>query len=217
MACLQFKPSRVVYRNIDFSRGQLRIFRKFLLGQCSKIIHLKEPFNQYHMSTKKIFDDMYLYLKEINRKHIDHLSTATLGGAGAKVDDLNGLPIDGYSELSSRFWNLIYKDPYRAEDDRTDMTVGPDILAIDDDIAGRRKANHGRNIVDFDFSKLSSDGIGGPNPQREAALNMLLDQASNRSVFVPRAKGMSQKRGSHAPGFKKLRLEMGSRESREEG
>ena len=44
LACLAFKPSRVVYRNIDFSREQLRIFRKFLFGQCSKIIHMKEPF-----------------------------------------------------------------------------------------------------------------------------------------------------------------------------
>ena len=44
MACLQFKPSRVVYRNIEFSREQILIFRKFLLGQCSKIVHLRDPF-----------------------------------------------------------------------------------------------------------------------------------------------------------------------------
>lgn len=114
MATLQFKPSRLIYRNIDFSREQLRIFRKFLLGQCSKIVHLKEPFSQYHLSTKKIFDDMYLYLREINRKHIDYLSASTLG---TKVDELNGMPIDSYAEFTSHFWNLIYKDPYRAEDD----------------------------------------------------------------------------------------------------
>lgn len=116
MACMSFKPSRVAFRNIDFSREQLRVFRKFLLGQCSKIVHLKDPFNQYQMSTKKIFDDMYLYLKEVNRKHLETnmVATKTSLQSGNKIDELNGMPTEGYAEFSSRFWNLIYKDPYHS-------------------------------------------------------------------------------------------------------
>lgn len=151
------------------------------MGQCSKIVHLKEPFNQYHMSTKKIFDDMYLYLREINRKHIDYVSSTTLG---TKFDELNGMPVDSYAEFTSHFWNLIYKDPYKSEDDKTERTMGPDILAIDDDIASRKKKNS-----HYDFSKLSSDGMGGPNPVREAALNLVLEQ-SKKSVFKQRIKGL---------------------------
>lgn len=70
LACLSYTPSPVVYRNIEFSREQILIFRKFLLGQCSKIVHLRDPFRAASLTTKKVFDDMYLYLKEANRAHI---------------------------------------------------------------------------------------------------------------------------------------------------
>ena len=63
IACLAYAPSPVVFRNISFSRQQLSVFRKFLMGQCCKIIHSKPPFTLFSMSTKKIFDDMYLYLE----------------------------------------------------------------------------------------------------------------------------------------------------------
>ena len=69
MACLAYDPSNVIYRNVEFKREQLRIFRKFLIGQCIKIVHTKNPFFNCNMSTKKIFDDMYLYLKEVNIKY----------------------------------------------------------------------------------------------------------------------------------------------------
>ena len=73
-------------------------------------------------------------------------------------------------------------------------------MAIDDDIASRRfRGPVGGN---FDFSKLSSDGVGGPNPIREAALNVVLEQ-SKKSVFQRTGRGgrgLSTKRGSHAPG-----------------
>jgi hypothetical protein len=67
MACLAYRPSPVVFRNIEFKRDQLRIFRKFLIGQCVKIIHSKEPFTGLGMSTKKVFDDVYIYLKNVNQ------------------------------------------------------------------------------------------------------------------------------------------------------
>lgn len=74
IACLAYQPSPVVFRNIEFSRSQLIIFRKFLLGQSSKIVHLKEPFRSFKMSTKRIFDDMYLFLKEANLNYMSSIA-----------------------------------------------------------------------------------------------------------------------------------------------
>lgn len=48
------------------------------------------------MSTKRIFDDMYLYLKEANSQ--------------LDKDTLNGMPANTYEELTSYYWNLIYKN-----------------------------------------------------------------------------------------------------------
>jgi hypothetical protein len=87
IACLAYNPSQVVFRNIEFTRSQLNIFRKFLIGQCSKIISTKQPFISYEMSSKRIFDDMYLYLKE-----------QTLSGKS-------------FTDITSQYWNLIYKHP----------------------------------------------------------------------------------------------------------
>ena len=70
IACLAYAPSPVTFRNIEFTRAQLRVFRKFLMGQCGKVVHLKEPFRSFNMSTKRVFDDTYLFLKEINRKFL---------------------------------------------------------------------------------------------------------------------------------------------------
>lgn len=70
-------------------------------------MHTKEPFNGSKMSTKKIFDDMYLYLKQVNLNH--HNSVID---ANNDLDKKNGMPYDNYKELTSRFWNLIYKEPY---------------------------------------------------------------------------------------------------------
>ena len=60
LACLAYAPNPLVFRNIEFDRDQLRLFRKFILGKCSKVILNKEPFRKYGMSTKRIFDDTYL-------------------------------------------------------------------------------------------------------------------------------------------------------------
>lgn len=69
-------------------------------------MHLKEPFTTFNMSTKKIFDDMYLYLKDVNLQHLESVNMAD------GVDQLNGMPAETYVEVTSRFWNLIYKDSY---------------------------------------------------------------------------------------------------------
>lgn len=100
MACLAYAPSSVVFRNIEFTRGQILVFRKFLMGQCSKIIHSKEPYKSLGMSTKRIFDDTYLFLKEANIRQKDK-------------DPLNDLPAKTYEEITSKYWNLIYKDAYQ--------------------------------------------------------------------------------------------------------
>jgi len=89
IACLAYAPSTVVFRNIEFTRAQILVFRKFLMGQCSKIVHLKEPFKSLAMSTKRIFDDMYIYLKETNLK------------CELNTDNLNGLPSNSYQEVTS--------------------------------------------------------------------------------------------------------------------
>lgn len=97
MACIAYAPSTVVFRNIEFKRSQILVFRKFLMGQCSKIVHLKEPYKSLAMSTKRIFDDMYLYLKELNIKSLEK-------------DPLNDMPANSYEDMAARYWNLIYKD-----------------------------------------------------------------------------------------------------------
>ncbi len=42
------------------------------MGQCSKITLMKEPYKTLGMSTKRIFDDMYLFLKEANMKNMSN-------------------------------------------------------------------------------------------------------------------------------------------------
>lgn len=97
IACLAYQPSSVIFRNVEFTRSQLLVFRKFLMGQCSKIVHLKEPFKSLGMCTKRIFDDTYLFLKEANIKH-------------KEKDPLNDLPASSFEEVTSKYWNLIYRD-----------------------------------------------------------------------------------------------------------
>ena len=58
------------------------------------------------MSTKKVFDDLYIYLKNVNKKYLDNLQLEN------KIDLLNDLPSENYIEVTSNFWNLIYKEPY---------------------------------------------------------------------------------------------------------
>ena len=105
----------MVFRNIEFSRSQLLVFRKFLLGQSSKIVHLKEPFKGFKMSTKRIFDDMYLFLKEANLNYIRTVANTDRSGEPAHgvqqqhIDERNGMPIETYQEVTSHYWNLIYK------------------------------------------------------------------------------------------------------------
>ena len=73
------------------------------MGNCSKIVHVQEPFKNFGMSTKRIFDDAYLYLKDVNKKCIDKRN----------LDQMNGLPARSYYEVSSQYWNLIYKQPQK--------------------------------------------------------------------------------------------------------
>ena len=70
------------------------------MGQCTKIVHIMPPFKNFGMSTKRIFDDTYLYLREVNQKFQDK--------AHHHIDELNGMPAQSYYEISSQYWNLIY-------------------------------------------------------------------------------------------------------------
>lgn len=87
------------------------LFRKFLLGQCQKIIQTKQPFTGFEMCTKNLFDDMYLYLKEcyLNALRSDKVK---------HIDILNGLPRlnenpskNDHIEVTSHFWNMMHKYP----------------------------------------------------------------------------------------------------------
>lgn len=81
------------------------------MGQCCKIITTKQPFSMFEMSTKNLFDDMYLYLKEIY--------LTSLQASSKQMDVLNGLPklnqptqaSQDYIEVTSQFWNLMHKPP----------------------------------------------------------------------------------------------------------
>ena len=79
----------------------MTIFRKFLMGQCSKIVHNSEPYKSQGSSTKMIFDDMYLFLKE-----------AFLKSTGNRhLDEKNGMPVtENYASIAADYWNNIYKD-----------------------------------------------------------------------------------------------------------
>ena len=98
-ACLKYDSKPVVFRNVEFKKDQMLVFRKFLMGQCSKIVNFKEPFVKYKMSTKTLFDDMYLYMQEVNQVY--HKQKG--------LDPMNGLPLHSYEEVSSQHWNLIYQ------------------------------------------------------------------------------------------------------------
>ena len=129
MACLAYTPSPVAFRNLEFSRSQLLIFRKFLMGQCSKVVHLKEPFKGLQMSTKKIFDDTYLFLKEANLSYLRTLEMNKTQEPFSKVpetmiDERNGMPIESYQEVTSNYWNLIYKHQIPEAEMTTDRSFG---------------------------------------------------------------------------------------------
>jgi hypothetical protein len=47
------------------------VFRKYILGQCSKIILNNLPYKALGASTKKLFDDTYLYFMELSSKNIN--------------------------------------------------------------------------------------------------------------------------------------------------
>jgi len=49
---------------------------------------------------------MYLYLKKVNQNNLEKNSQES------KLDYSNGLPEESYYEITSKFWNLIYKEPY---------------------------------------------------------------------------------------------------------
>lgn len=52
------------------------------------------------MSTKRIFDDMYLYLKQVNINYLRALESQGIDGttkaADNLIDELNGMPLETY-------------------------------------------------------------------------------------------------------------------------
>lgn len=55
------------------------LFRKFLLGQCNKNLLTMIPFNDCQLSSKKLFDDTYLYFMEQQNNYHRPLNDVALG------------------------------------------------------------------------------------------------------------------------------------------
>lgn len=144
MACIAYAPSSVIFRNIEFKRAQILVFRKFLMGQCSKIVHLKEPYKSLAMSTKRIFDDMYLYLKELNIKSLDK-------------DPLNDMPQNSYEDMAARYWNLIYKDSVARSPNQKEPFTLKD---VDLEFENKKLFEFGINADAFRTTNASAMGVG---------------------------------------------------------
>lgn len=155
MACLSYAPSSVIHRNIEFSREQLLVFRKFLMGQCSKIIHLKEPYKSLGFSTKRIFDDIYLFLKEVNEKC-------------KKPDPLNDLPKETFEEVTSKYWNLIYKQSGSLKPDAAQVLVSPfSARDTENDFPGPETYDFGVNPDRFNIENMKNESQEKrPSPEK---------------------------------------------------
>lgn len=55
------------------------LFRKFLLGQCNKLLLSQVPFNDCQLSSKKLFDDTYLYFMEQQNTYHRPLKDVAMG------------------------------------------------------------------------------------------------------------------------------------------
>ena len=71
------------------------------------------------MSTKRIFDDMYLFLKQAN-----------IDNSKDNMDE-NGLPIQTYSEITSQYWNLIYKNSVYEENSYVNKAQSLHIMGLE--------------------------------------------------------------------------------------
>ncbi len=56
----------IYFIDIEFTRPQLFLFRKFLLGQGNKLLLTTAPFLDSSLSTRKLFDDLYLYFMDLH-------------------------------------------------------------------------------------------------------------------------------------------------------
>ena len=62
IACLAYQPNSVSYRSVDFTREQMHTMRKFLVGQAAQLILQSKTMKKLGLSSKKVFDDIYLYI-----------------------------------------------------------------------------------------------------------------------------------------------------------
>ena len=76
---LVFNANLSDFVDIDFSRKQLMMFRKFVLGQCNKQMLTQVPFKDCNLSSKRLFDDTYLYFMEQQNQFHRGLPEVALG------------------------------------------------------------------------------------------------------------------------------------------
>ena len=141
------------------------------MGQCNKIISFKEPFFKFKMSTKNLFDHMYIFMQEINANC--HKNQG--------LDPMNGMPIASYEEVSSQHWNLMYKQTGADKELKK-------FLNIDDLGSFKDLGAFDMDFIPKNFSTISSFRAGSTIVKSKAAFgtkkNSVFDakRQSNQSV-----------------------------------
>ena len=79
-------------------------------------------------------------MQETNRKFLDQKVV---------FDEMNGLPAQSYYEVSSKYWNLIYKQPHN-------ITVGPNM-----EVSGEHEDQGPKSPTMNAFNRAQSINIAG--------------------------------------------------------
>jgi len=68
MACIQYKPSSVNYRQNNLTRNRLLSMRKILVDKCEEVINNNPwPHGQQDLRTGKIFKDLLQFYGTIDQ------------------------------------------------------------------------------------------------------------------------------------------------------
>ena len=97
------------------------------------------------MSTKRIFDDTYIHLKEVNKNYLE---------SAGQFDAMNGLPAQSYYEVCSQYWNLIYNQPHKVN-----ISARLDQHSSDgeDDGLGKRSSNRFNPAQSLNITGITVD------------------------------------------------------------
>ena len=82
LACIQYKPSSVIYRQNNLSRKQLLAMRRTLVDKCEEVINANQwPHGSQDLRTGKIFKDLLQFYGTIDQsiysEHSGHMHDNT--------------------------------------------------------------------------------------------------------------------------------------------